>query len=134
MFHHRRRRGSVVEFALLVPLIALLSLAFFDLTRAMLQQFRLERLSASLARALALSRLPTADDLRVYALARLASVSPTIEVSVDIRAVPSSTVTFPRDARPIEIVDLSLSEPIRSIVLWRSPLRLRAAAREVRAR
>lgn len=121
MFRSRIRGGSLIEFALIAPLVAALAAGFGGLGALLLRQIQLERLSAEMARDVAASGFSDADASARAWLARRGLTG--IEAGVELRALPSLPVSANRRKTPVTVVSLTLTRPGR--------VALRAHAREV---
>lgn len=120
----RIRGSSLIELALLTPLMAALSFAFIDLGALFVRQVQLERLSSVLARELAALPHPEAAAPRASEYLAERGLS-AVEATVDVRTLPGLLRPFPRRNEPVLILSLTLQTAARG------PLTLRAHAREL---
>jgi hypothetical protein len=123
------RGHSLVELALLTPLLALLTFGFLDVGILFVHQLQLERMSAVLARHLALLHDP--DLAPAAAGAWLVEHGfPEVESTVEIRSLPALPRAFPQKNGPVLIISLNLRR-LDSGLFHHPSVELQAHAREV---
>ncbi len=118
----RVRGSSLIELALLSPLLAFLVFAVADLGTALTRQIQLERLSAALVRDLAAHPDPGAARASEWLAARNFM---DIHAEVEVTSLPSSTRLFPRNNSSLQVVAVTLRR------VHRGPIELRSHAREI---
>ena len=118
------RGSSLVELAVVVPLVVFLIVGFFQWGQLFLRQLQLERLAQILVRELAASsdQNPTTGDAHEWLLLHH---QPHIEPLVQIRTLLTPPRGAQRNRAPLRIVVLILSEP------WKNRWILKAESREV---